>query len=499
MQIKVSSGNILKEKTELLVLPFYEKEKELNEDIELLDNKLDGIISYALKNKDFEGELGTTLILYPGERIPAKRIVLLGVGKKKESDLDNIREAFGTAALKSKEMKIKKLTIFKCLEENKKYSHSEISAAIVDSILMAYYSFEHLKTGKKKNKIEVKEIKVLEDRRSNVREVLAGASYGKIRAEAANYTRELQSEPANRATPSYLEEEAKKIAEENKLKCSILDEKELKKLGLNLFLSVAKGSKEPSKLIILEYRISDKAKTIALVGKGITFDSGGISIKPSQNMEKMKYDMSGGGAVLGIMKAIGKIKPEVNVIGAVPATENLPGGSATKPGDIIYSYSGKTVEIINTDAEGRLVLADSLSYVIKQYKPSAIIDVATLTGACVVALGHHASGLMGNNTHLIKKIKEAAEKTGEKVWELPLWDAYSKQLKSDFADLKNIGNRYGGAITAGAFLKEFVGKTPWAHLDIAGTAYDTEKKPYLVKGPTGVGTRLILELLKNWE
>jgi len=498
MKVIVKSGDILAEKTQLLVLPIFEKEKKTDDSIEIIDKSLDGEISFLLQNKDFTGESKKTFIISTYGKLPAKRIMLLGMGKRNKADNNVLREVFGTAALKAKELKVRRFTVYRYWKQIQNHKVKAEAYVIIEGAILALYSFNKLKTGKKE-KNTVSEICLFEKIRRNVMHVRNDVRTGKVLADAANYTRDLQFEPSNEATPGYLEEEAKIIASENNLKCTILEKDELKKLGLNLILSVAKGSHEPPKLIILEYKSSKSEDTLALVGKGITFDSGGISIKPSKDMDKMKYDMSGGAVVLGAMKAIGKIQPALNIIGIIPAAENLPGGLATKPGDVIRSYSGKTVEILNTDAEGRLILADALAYVAKNYNPDYIIDFATLTGACVVALGQHATGLMGNNRKLIERIKKASVKTGEKVWELPLWKEYSEQLKSDIADLKNIGGKYGGAITAGAFLQEFVGKIPWAHLDIAGTAYDVDKKPLFPKGPTGAGTRLILELIINWE
>ena len=268
-------------------------------------------------------------------------------------------------------------------------------------------------------------------------------------------------------------------------------------------LGVAKGSSEPPRLIILEYNCGhakrDSADTIALVGKGLTFDSGGISIKPSKKMEEMKYDMCGAAAVLGIMKLVKQLRPPVNVIGVVASAENLPSGKALKPGDIVTTYSGLTVEVINTDAEGRLVLSDALAYTIDKFKPDAVIDLATLTGAVIVALGHYATGMLGNNPALLKKVMTAAQKSGEMVWELPIYPEFDEHLKSDVADIKNSDGPGAGTIFGAAFLRKFVKKTPWVHLDIAGTAWDVKEKSYLPKGPTGVGVRLLARLLKDWQ
>ena len=281
------------------------------------------------------------------------------------------------------------------------------------------------------------------------------------------------------------------------MKLRILDDAQMKKIGMNALLGVARGSSEPAKFIILEYDGRRKGDPpIMLVGKGLTFDSGGISIKPSEKMEEMKTDMAGGAAVLGAIAAVADLKLPVHVVGLIPATENLPGGKAYKPGDILKSLSGRTIEVITTDAEGRLILADALTYALR-YKPVAVIDLATLTGACIVALGDHVIGMLGTDEALKARIREAADATGERVWELPLWEDYDEQIRSDIADFKNSGGRAGGAITAAAFLRKFVGDVPWVHLDIAGPSWLSKDRPYIPKGASGVGVRLLVRFLRD--
>ena len=280
-----------------------------------------------------------------------------------------------------------------------------------------------------------------------------------------------------------------------KLSVRVLDRKDAKKLGMGSFLAVARGSKEEPRFIVLDYKGAAGAPVV-LIGKSITFDSGGISLKPSEGMEKMKYDMAGGAAVLGVMKAVSDLRLPVHIIGILPATENLPGGSATKPGDVVKSLSGKTIEIINTDAEGRLVVADAIAYA-KRLKPKAIIDIATLTGACLIAFGNEAIAMMGNDRKLLDALKKSGENTYERVWEMPLFEEYKEYLKSDIADIRNIGGRNGGLVTAAYFLYEFAGDTPWVHLDIAGTAWTEKDKPYVPKGATGIGTRLIFDIIEG--
>jgi leucyl aminopeptidase len=300
-------------------------------------------------------------------------------------------------------------------------------------------------------------------------------------------------------TPGKMAEIALNLSKEYKFRCEVLSPSDLEKLKFGALLAVAQGSQQPAKFIVMEHMPEKKRKgTIVLVGKAITFDSGGISIKPSEGMWEMKGDMAGGAAVIATMACAARESIPVHLIGLVPATENLPSGTAYKPGDIIKSYSGKTIEIISTDAEGRLILADALAYA-QKYEPKAILDIATLTGACVIALGHIVAGLLGNDQRLLNKVKRSAEKTGEKVWELPLHEEYDEQIKSDLADMKNSGGRPAGTITAAAFLKKFVGKTHWAHLDIAGRDWEEKSKPYIPKGPVGFGVRLFLEFLRNWD
>jgi leucyl aminopeptidase len=318
-----------------------------------------------------------------------------------------------------------------------------------------------------------------------------------IVARSENFARDLAMRPGNVATPSYLAAAATKIAEDFGLKITVLDRADMEREGMKALLAVAQGSEEEPRFIALEYNGGAKdAQPLVLIGKGVTFDSGGISIKPAERMEEMKFDMCGAAAVLGAMRGIAELKLKINVVGIVPSTENLPSGRAFKPGDVIGSHLGKTIEIVNTDAEGRLILADALSYA-RRFNPVAMVDAATLTGACVIALGFHAIGMMGTDGDLIEEIRSAGIRSGERCWPLPLWDEYREQIDSTIADMKNSGGRAAGAITAGWFLKEFAGEVPWVHLDIAGTAYRDEAAPYLRKGATGVPTRLFIEWVRS--
>ena len=320
---------------------------------------------------------------------------------------------------------------------------------------------------------------------------------GVILGTSVCLARDLQNHPSNVATPTHLAKEAQRIAKAGNMTCTVFSRAEFTKLGMGALAGVAAGTDQPPKFILIEHKGGKAGDApLAVVGKGLTFDAGGICIKPSEKMDEMKFDMSGGAAVLGIMEAVSRLQPKLNIIAAIPSTENMLGGSAQKPGDIVKAYNGKTIEVINTDAEGRLILADALSYVVDKYNPAAILDFATLTGAVLIALGHRASGLMGNNEDLIAEMKEASEKTGERVWQLPLWEEYKEDIKSKVADVKNIGEgRLAGTIAGGIFLQEFVGETPWVHLDIAGTAWQGKDQPYTPSGGSGVAVRLVTHMI----
>lgn len=499
MKITVKLGKLEEEVAEAVVLDCFENEPSADERIMPLDLALGGMITDSMESGDFKGKEDQLLILYPKGAIPAKRLLLLGLGKKEKFNLDKVRQATGRASRRLQEMGLKSFTTpipgLRALD----YPLSLCAQTAVEGILLATYQFTEYKTT---NLEEIKKIEgftLIGGDPHKIQEIEEGARTGEIIAHAVIRVRDLVNRPGNVATPQALADEAKRIGEQYGLKVEILNEEDIKKLQMGCLIAVAQGSQQPPRFIILEHnQPKEGIDTIVLIGKGITFDSGGISIKPSEKMEEMKYDMAGGAAVLGTMQAVATLKLPLHVVGIVPATENLPSGTAYRPGDVIKSFSAKTVEIISTDAEGRLILADALSYA-ERYKPSAVVDLATLTGACVIALGHMASGLMGNDQGLIQKIKKAGELSGERVWELPLWDEYHEQIKSDIADVKNLGGRPAGAITGGAFLAKFAEKFKWAHLDIAGTAWAEKNTPYIPKGATGGGVRLLIQLLREWN
>jgi leucyl aminopeptidase len=499
-KIKSKSGDIFAESIEVLVIPILEDKKSLPAIIKTIDKKMGGVISEALADEDFSGKHKELLLLRLKRDSSMRRLLLLGMGKEEKLTIEMIRQAVGKAAVYVRDLQIESLTYhIPSFPTDKKINLTDLCQALSEAPILALYKFTLYKKTEPKEKKNIKEIYLWFDDKKSLKTMEPIISQSKIIAEATCYARDLTNQPANVVVPEFLATEAKKIAKDMGLDCHILHKADLQKLKMGAFLSVAQGSEKPANIIILQYNSKrDDLPNIALIGKGVTFDSGGICIKPERDMWQMKGDMAGAAAVLAAIKAAAQLQFPLKIIGVIPATENMPGGLASHPGDVVKSYSGKTIEIINTDAEGRMILADALAYALK-YKPNAIIDLATLTGSCVVALGHLAIGLMGNNETLMLRIKEAGEKSYERVWELPLWEEYSEQIESDIADIKNSGGRYGGAITAAAFLKHFVDNVPWAHLDIAGVFWYEQAKPYIPKGATGIGVRLLIELLSTWN
>jgi leucyl aminopeptidase len=466
-----------------------------------VDQSLGGAITDLIAGGDFKGKLGETAVLYSRGAMPAPRVIIVGLGKSEDFDLDGARKASAAAARRARELGVERLATIVHGAGIGGLEPWDAAQATVEGALLATYEFKELKSEEDEEETtELTDLVVVEASADKVDVIRQGAQAGKIVSRAVTLARDLGNRPGNVATPTHLAETAQKIADETDLHCEIFDEDQMRKLGMGSLLGVAQGSDEPARFIILEHNAGhDDLDTIVLVGKGLTFDTGGISIKPSKGMEDMKFDMMGGAAVLAAMQAVGEMDLPLHVVGLVPATENMPGGSADKPGDVLKAMNGKTIEVINTDAEGRLILADGLSYA-QRFEPDAIIDLATLTGACMVALGRYATGLFTNNEDLAGRVKAAAEAAGERVWPLPLYDEHKEEVKSYVADVKNTGEgRYGGASTAAAFLSNFVGDYPWVHLDIAPTAWTDKAKDYTTKGATGVGVRLLVRLLQDWS
>ena len=440
---------------------------------------------------EISGKAMEMTLLHKVPGFKADRILLAGAGKRERLGTAELRNAVGAAVRHLKSRKIKEAT----LSLDPGYSTAEHVAAAVEGAILGDFDPDALKTEK---------TTILESFTVNVTGDNPGLEQalerGRVVAEAQNFTRAVASEPPNQLTPLTLAARARQMAAQFGLECEVLERDRMKEMGMNALLGVAQGSEEPPALIILRYVPTGGKKSphLGLVGKGVTFDTGGISLKPHENMDKMKFDMSGGAAVLGAMRAIGQLKPAIPVTGLIPAVENMPGGRAQRPGDIVKALSGKTIEILNTDAEGRLILADALCYA-KQIGCTHLVDAATLTGAIVVALGHLNTGVFTNDAALLDRWMHAAQAQGDRMWQLPMDDEYKDQLKSVNADLQNIGGRPGGSITAAWFLREFAESTPWVHLDIAGTAYVEEAKPWMPKGATGIPVRSFVHLAMNWR
>ena len=458
-----------------------------------LDRAAGGVVARAIISGDFKGKRDETTLLYPSGAKP-ERVLLVGLGKPGEVTRTSIRRAAAVAGKRARTLGAKQFAFAVAAEARNGVSARDLGQATVEGAAQGAWVFTELKKAPPdETKPEVEGVTLVCDQKE-MKEIAAGQRVGDAIAAGHRLTRELQMLPGNVCTPSYLAERAKQLADQYGFTLTVFDRAKLQQEGMGALLAVAQGSDQEPRFIVLEHRGAGEAAPLALVGKGVTFDSGGISIKPAQNMEDMKFDMSGAAAVLGTFETLGQLKPKLNVVGLIPATENLPSGHAVKPGDVVKSHFGKTIEIINTDAEGRLILCDALSYV-RRFKPAAVIDIATLTGAVVVALGQVAIGEMGNDEALLAEVREAGERAGERCWPLPLWDEYRDLLKSDIADLKNSGGRGAGSIAGGWFLKEFVEGYPWVHLDIAGTAYTDGEGPHQAKGPTAVGVRLFTEFI----
>jgi leucyl aminopeptidase len=452
--------------------------------------KIDATLDRAIATGDYKGKKDETLLVYGGGK--AQRILLVGVGKAGEITRSSVRRAAAIAAKRARGLGTKSLALAIAKEARGGLGAAERAQVVIEGAAQGAWQFTELKKQPEDPKPELESIELLVDA-SDKDEAEAGRRVGDAIAAGYLYTRNLQMQPGNLATPTYLAEQAHKMAATHGFSVTVLDKAQIKKEGMGALLAVAQGSAEEPRFIVLEYP-GGSGPPVVLVGKGVTFDSGGISIKPALNMEDMKFDKSGATAVLGTFEVLGRLKPKINVVGLIPATENLPSGTAVKPGDVVKSHLGKTIEIINTDAEGRLILCDALSYA-RRFKPAAVIDAATLTGAVVIALGHHAIGMLGNDEALLAEVRDAGERAGERCWPLPLWDDYRELLKSDVADVKNSGGRAAGTIAGAWFLREFVDTFPWVHLDIAGTAYLEGEGASHAKGPTAVGVRLFTEFL----
>jgi leucyl aminopeptidase len=472
-----------------------------------VDDLMNGALTAAFKSKRFEGKLNQTFEQSVCGLMGADSLIVVGLGKSKDVKEEQIRQASGTGAKKAEKLRHNTIAIF--LDEKSAgkpgkskagKAGSPVATALMEGAQLGLYHFDQYKSLDKENPpSRINEITILVSSKAKVKTYQTGVDQAEKLCDAVLATRDLMHHPGNTATPTFLAKAAQTMSRKHKITCKVLEKKDMEKLKMGSLLGVARGSHEPPKFIVMEYKGGKaKDKPVVIVGKGVTFDSGGISLKPGGGMDEMKFDMSGAAVTIGTLQAVASLKLKVNVVGIVPATENMPGGSATKPGDILTASNGKTIEVLNTDAEGRLILADALVYA-QRFEPKALIDLATLTGAVIMALGHQAAAAVGTDQKLIQKLIASGDATGERLWQLPLYEEFEKATKSDIADLKNIATSGVGAgtITGAAFLKPFTGGFPWAHLDIAGTAWTSSERPYVPKGGSAYGVRLLIDYLKK--
>jgi len=487
MEFSIKSTAPEKLRTDCLLVGIYEGRK-LTDLAKLLDTLSEKAISTVLKSGDMEGKAGSTLLLRQLAGVSASRILLVGLGKAEELTLKQLRSSV-RAAVKALPAGVESVAADFASLSIKKSSVQQIASALAEVVLDATYKVNAVKQ-KSVEPHALKQAILLVDKADQAAAEL-GATQGRSVGQGVALAKDLGNLPPNICTPTYLGKQAEKLAKEYGFKVEVLDQAAIEKLNMGSFLGVTQGSDEPPRFIVMQHLHGKKTqKPVVLVGKGITFDTGGISLKPGADMDEMKYDMCGAASVLGVFKALGELKLPLNVVGLIPTCENMPSGRATKPGDVLTSMSGQTIEVLNTDAEGRLILCDALTYA-ERFEPAAVIDIATLTGACVIALGHHVSGLFANNDSLAKALLDAGEKAGDRAWQMPMFDEYQGQLDSNFADIANIGGRAAGSITAACFLSRFAKKYDWAHLDIAGTAWKSGKE----KGGTGRPVPLLVTYL----
>lgn len=473
--------------TPLLAVALPQGGRTLPSSIAALDAQAGGALSRLLASGDFRGKKDETALIHPDG--PAARILLVGLGPADQLSAQSVRRAAAVAAKRARTIGVERLSWI--MPDHGAVSARDAAKAVAEGLAQGAWVYSALKRPADEPKPVLREAEVLAT--DAVDEVRAGHATGAAIGAGHQLARNLQVLPGNLCTPALLAEQARLLAERHGMKITILDRAGLEQEGMHALLAVGQGSAQESRFIVLEYT-GATGKPVVLVGKGVTFDTGGISIKPAPQMEDMKFDMSGAAAVLGAFEMLGRLKPKLHVVGLIPSAENMPSSTAYKPGDVVRSHFGKTIEVINTDAEGRLLLADALSYA-RRFEPACVVDAATLTGAVVIGLGHVTAGIMGTDAGLIGELTTAGQRAHERVWELPLWDEYRDLIKSDIADVKNSGGRSAGTITAAWFLREFVDGYPWAHVDIAGTAYTDREDAAQSKGPTGMGARLFSEFL----
>jgi leucyl aminopeptidase len=509
MQVSVDSRSPVEASADVLALPLASldpSKPRLPSRAAAVDRALGGRISAIVSSGDFRGKRGQSVTVYPNGEIGGRRVLLVGMGDEGSLDEEALRCAAGTAVSQAAARHAASLVLV--VPTLRRVRPPAAAQALAEGAVLAAYRFEAHRSPPEDAPGQVTRVSLSFGRGADLRAARGGVSRGVCLAESQNAARDLSNEPANALPPSELARRVQQLARDVGLRVRVMDVPELKRRKMGGILAVGQGSANPPRLIVLEHnapaargraRARSRQPTVSLVGKGITFDSGGISIKPAAGMDEMKHDMSGAAAVAGALRACAVLKVPLHVVGVIAAAENMPSGSAYRPGDVVTAMSGKTIEIMNTDAEGRVVLADALHFARTEFEPRAIIDVATLTGACVIALGKVATGAFGNNERLIEIVRQAGEAAFERAWPMPLWEDHRKQIRSHVADIKNTGGREAGASTAAAFLAHFVGETPWVHLDIAGTGWTSKAGPYQGRGATGVGVRLLLEVLSDWK
>ena len=496
MEINVVSGEFARRASDALILGYYEGSEQLEGELAAVDEALGGDISRLISQGEIKGKSKEITLIYPLGKLPAAKVIIAGMGKKADLNPEKVRTAVAGVCKYLRQKNVESADFAVLGNGSAGFSVEIAGQVMAEGALLGSYTFRRHMTAAPETR-EIREIRIIEPDAGKIAALEKGCRRGIIIAEAAVQARDMVNEPGNFLTPSDMADQARDLALKHGLEIRVMERDEMQQMGMGGLLGVSQGSRQPPKFIVLNYKGRNSGEIdIALVGKGITFDSGGISIKPSENMGSMKGDMAGGAAVMAAVAAIAQLKPDKNVTSIIPATENLPGGSALKPGDVITIMNGKTVEIVSTDAEGRLILADALSYA-RKIGAGRIVDVATLTGACTIALGNVCTGAFSNNQELAGRVIAAGNEAGECIWQMPMNEEYKEQNKSDTADIKNSGGRLAGAITAAWFLREFVENTPWVHLDIAGTGMLDKDRGYQIKGATGVPVRTLINLVMD--
>lgn len=500
MRIKVEKGSITDIACDLLVVNLFAGVEVPSGAAAAVNKVLDGLLVKLIREGEISGKRETTTLIHVKGELPAQRVAVVGLGKKEKFDMDAVRTAASTAIKLAKKVKAARVCSVTHGAGAGGLNLVDAARATVEGTLIGAYEYEGIGRDVEDNPpFKVREFVIVERDKGKIADLKRGEMYGEVFAKAAINTKDLVNAPANVVTPNYLANYARDNAKKVGVKCEIFDITDIKRMGLEALWNVARGSEEREKLIVLRYNGAKRGdkEVIGLVGKGVTFDSGGIQLKPAKNLWEMKSDMAGAAAVIEVILAAARLRVERNLLGVVPATENMPGGASLKPGDVVTSYSGKTIEIISTDAEGRLILADAVTYAIKQ-GATKLIDIATLTGGCTIALGDLASGVMGNDQKFVNDVVKASKKSGEKVWQMPLFEEYNDYLKSDVAYVKNCTETSLAApVVGGIFIQKFIGDTPWVHFDIAGTAFLRKKRSYLPQGASGVPVRTVLEYLSG--